>query len=184
MRVLRGALAASVLLSVSACGYLAEDPKVALEQEWLAKDAEIAAAVAQIREQGLAAVANSAEQGAVATCVASRLAADPMGKLITVEGALVESAKIATLLANIEQFFSQEFDLASVASLFEQGADAAAYAKTLIEQQGVEQALQSLKTLVEQSQQFASQDLGGHLQALVSTCKSYEVTPQEQPVIN
>ena len=45
---------------------------------------------------------------------------------------------------------------------------------TLIDQQGLEQALTTLKTLVAQSQQFASKDLGGHLQALISTCKSYE----------
>jgi hypothetical protein len=98
-----------------------------------------------------------------------------MGKLITVEGALVESAKVAQLLSDIEQVFSQELSFDSVAAMLEQGADAAAYAKTLIDQQGLEQALATLKTLVSQTQQFASKDLGGHLQALISTCKAYEV---------
>lgn len=180
MSVTRPLFTAGLLFLLTSCGYLSENPKTALEQQWLQQDPQIAEAVKQIREQGLAAVAGSAEAGTVAACVASRLAADPMGKLITVEGALAESAKVAKLLADIEQMFSQELNFNSVAALLEQGADAAAYAKTLIEQQGMEQALATLKTLVAQSQQFASQDLGGHLQALISTCKAYEV-PTEAP---
>lgn len=171
----RPLITATLLFFLTSCGYLSENPKAALEQQWLQKDPQLAEAVKQIREQGLAAVAGSAEAGTVAACVAGRLAADPMGKLITVEGALVESAKVAKLLADIEQMFSQELSFDSVAAMLEQGADAAAYASTLIDQQGVEQALQTLKTLVQQSQQFATQDLGAHLQALISTCKSYEV---------
>jgi len=175
MSVTRPLLTAGLLFLLTSCGYLSENPKAALEQQWLQQDPQIAEAVKQIREQGLAAVAGSAEAGTVAACVASRLAADPMGKLITVEGALVESAKVAQLLADIEQVFSQELSFDSVAALLEQGADAAAYAKTLVDQQGIEQALQTLKTLVSQTQQFASKDLGGHLQALISTCRAYEV---------
>ena len=176
MPMTRPLITAGMLFLLTSCGYLAEDQKAALEQQWLQQDPQIAEAVKQIREQGLAAVAGSAEAGTVAACVASRLAADPMGKLITVEGALAESAKVAKLLADIEQVFSQELSFDSVASLLEQGADAAAYATTLIDQQGVEQALATLKTLAAQSQQFATQDLGGHLQTLISTCKAYEVT--------
>jgi len=177
MHKTRPLITASFLLLLTSCGYLSENPQTALEQQWLQKDPQLADAVKQIREQGLAAVAGSAEAGSMAACVAERLAADPMGKLINVEGALVESAQVAKLLADIEKMFSQELSFDSVAGLLEQGADAAAYAKTLIDQQGIEQALASLKTLTEQSQQFASQDLGGHLQALISTCKSHEVPP-------
>lgn len=176
MSITRPLFTAGMLFLLTSCGYLEENPKTALEQQWLQQDPQIAEAVKQIREQGLAAVAGSAEAGTVAACVASRLAADPMGKLITVEGALVESAKVAKLLADIEQVFSQEMSFDSLASMLEQGADVAAYAKTLIDQQGLEQALATLKGLVEQSQQFASKDLGGHLQAVISTCKAYEVT--------
>lgn len=171
MRRFRPIVALSVLVSMTGCGYFSEDPKNAAEQQWLLQQPEIATAIAQIREQGLQTVAQSAESGTVAACVASRLAADPMGKLISVEGALVESAQVAKLLADMEQLFSQEISLNSVASMLEQGADAAAYAKTIISQQGFEQALQTLKTLAQQSQTFATQDLGGHLQQVISNCQ-------------
>jgi hypothetical protein len=171
MRRFRPIVALSVLVSMTGCGYFSEDPKNAAEQQWLLQQPEIATAIAQIREQGLQAVAQSAESGTVAACVASRLTADPMGKLISVEGALVESAQVAKLLADMEQLFSQEMSLNSVASMLEQGADAAAYAKTIISQQGFEQALQTLKTLAQQSQNFATQDLGGHLQQVISNCQ-------------
>ena len=171
MRRLRPLLALSVLVAMTGCGYLGEDPKNAQEQQWLMQDPEMAKAIAQIREQGLQAVAQSAESGTVAACVAKNLAADPMGKLISVEGALVESAQVAKLLADMEQLFSEEISLNTVTSMLEQGADVAAYAKTLISQQGFEQAMQTLTTLAQQTQNFATQDLGGHLQEVISSCK-------------
>lgn len=172
MSMFRPLLTFSVLLSVSGCGYFGENPKSAAEQQWLLQDPEMAQAIAQIRDQGLDAVAKSAESGTVAACVATQLAGDPMGKLISVEGALVESAQVAKLLADMEQLFSQELSLNSVTSMLEQGADAAAYAKAIISQQGFEQALQTLKTLAQQSQTFATQDLGGHLKEVINRCKT------------
>ncbi len=155
---------------LTSCGYLAGDEKQQLEQAWLAKDQQLQQAVEQIRSQGLEAVAKSAEAGSVASCVATSLAADPVGSLISVEGALVESAKVAQLLADLQQVMEQDVSLEQMAGLLQRGADAAVYAKTLIEQQGLEQALQSLKQMVIASQQFAQQDLGAHLQQLVSAC--------------
>jgi len=102
--------------------------------------------------------------------VATTLAADPVGRLISVEGALVESAKVSQLLADLQQVMEQDVSLDQVAALLQRGADAAAYAKTLIEQQGLEQALQTLKQMMIASQQFAQQDLGAHLQQLLASC--------------
>lgn len=163
-----------VLLSffLTSCGYFSADPKQLAEQAWLAKDQQLAAAVTQIREQGLDAVAASAEAGSVAACVAATLTADPLGKLISVEGALAESAKVAQLLADLEQLLQQDFSFDQLASALEKSAAAAAYAKTLIEQQGLEQALLTLKQMVTASTAVAQQDLGVHLQSLLQSCKN------------
>ena len=161
---------ATLSFLLTSCGYLAGDEKQQLEQAWLAKDQQLQQAVEQIRTQGLEAVASGAEAGSVASCVATTLVADPVGRLISVEGALVESAKVSQLLADLQQVMEQEVTLDQVAGLLQRGADAAAYAKTLIEQQGVEQALQTLKQMAIASQQFAQQDLGAHLQQLLASC--------------
>ena len=66
MSVTRPLLTAGLIFLLTSCGYLSENPKAALEQQWLQQDPQIAEAVKQIREQGLAAVAGSAEAGTVA----------------------------------------------------------------------------------------------------------------------
>ena len=119
---------------LTSCGYLAGDEKQQLEQAWLAKDQQLQQAVEQIRTQGLEAVASGAEAGTVASCVATTLVADPVGRLISVEGALVESAKVSQLLADLQQVMEQDVSLEQMAGLLQRGADAAVYAKTLIEQ--------------------------------------------------
>lgn len=176
MKSLSFLVPATLSFFLTSCGYLAGDEKQQLEQAWLAKDQQLQQVVEQIRSQGLDAVAKSAEAGSVASCVATRLAADPVGPLISVEGALVESAKVSQLLADLQQVMEQDLSLEQMAALLQRGADAAAYAKTLIEQQGLEQALQSLKQMVVASQQFAQQDLGAHLQQLLS---GYHTKPAE-----
>ena len=163
---------------LTSCGYFSADPKQLAEQAWLAKDQQLAAAVKQIREQGLDAVVASAEAGSVASCVAAKLAADPLGKLISVEGALAESAKVAQLLADLEQLLQQDFSFEQLAGALEKSADAAAYAKTLIEQQGLEQALLTLKQMISASTAMAQQDLGVHLQKLLQGCQA---TPETAP---
>jgi hypothetical protein len=170
MKPLSFLVPATLSFLLTSCGYLAGDEKQQLEQAWLAKDLQLQQAVEQIRTQGLEAVVKTAEAGSVASCVATSLAADPVGSLISVEGALVESAKVAQLLADLQQVMEQDVSLEQMAGLLQRGADAAVYAKTLIEQQGLEQALQSLKQMVIASQQFAQQDLGAHLQQLLSGC--------------
>ncbi len=112
-----------------------------------------------------------AEAGSVSACVATKLSADPLGKLISVEGALAESAKITQLLADLEQLLQQDFSFEQLASTLEKGAHAAAYAKTLLEQQGLEQALLTLKQMVQASKALAQQDLGAHLQQLLQSCQ-------------
>ncbi len=170
MKSLSFLVPATLSFLLTSCGYLAGDEKQQLEQAWLAKDQQLQQAVEQIRTQGLEAVANGAEAGTVASCVATTLVADPVGRLISVEGALVESAKVSQLLADLQQVMEQDVSLEQMAGLLQRGADAALYAKTLIEQQGVEQALQTLKQMAIASQQFAQQDLGAHLQQLLGTC--------------
>lgn len=164
--------AVAAALALSGCGWFGGDEKAALEQAWLNKDVEIKQAVEQIRTQGLEAVASSAQAGSVAACVADRLAKDPLGELATVEGALAESAKVAELLAELENLMSQEFSFDSAASLLQKGADMAAYAKVLIEEQGLEGASRSLAAMATQAESFAQQDLGAHFQTLIEGCKT------------
>lgn len=164
---------------VTSCGYFNADPRQAAEQAWLAKEQQLATVVQQIRDQGLATVLAKAEAGSVGACVASKLSADPVGNLITVEGALAESAKVAQLLADLEQLLQQDFSFEQLASTLEKGANAAAYAKTLLEQQGLEQALLTLKQMVQASSSMAQQDLGAHLQQLLQSCQ-----PNEEPAAN
>lgn len=164
-------LPATLAFLLASCGYLESNPKAELEQQWLQQDAQLQAVVEQIRTQGIATVQQSAEAGTLAACVAQRLSVDPVGALINVEGALVESAKVAQLLADVNNILQQEISIDQLASVLQQGADAAAYAQSLIQSQGVEQALATLKTMVAQSQQFAQQDLGAHFKTVLNDCK-------------
>lgn len=157
---------------LSGCGYFGSDEKQQLEQAWLAKEPQLQQVIEQIRTNGIEAVNQSAAAGTVSACVAGKLSQDPLGKLVDVEGALVESAKITELLGELQNVMEQEVSFDQVASLLQKGADAAAYAKSLIEQQGLEQALQSLKQMVVSSEQFAQQDLGAHFQQLLLECKA------------
>lgn len=171
-------LPATLAFLLASCGYLESNPKAELEQQWLQQDAQLHAVIEQIRTQGIATVQQSAEAGTLAACVAQRLSVDPVGALINVEGALVESAKVAQLLADVNNILQQEISIDQLASVLQQGADAAAYAQSLIQSQGVEQALATLKTMVTQSQQFAQQDLGAHFKTVLNDCK--QQTPQEK----
>ena len=160
---------------LTSCGYLSEEPQQQAEQSWLAQDEQLNAAINQIREQGLNAVVASTEAGSVAACVAQNLQADPLGALVTVEGALAESAQIATLLNDLQGFMSEELTLEQMSELLQKSAKAAAYAQELISQQGVEQALQTLKNMATASQSFATEDLGGHLKRVLKACSQTEV---------
>jgi hypothetical protein len=171
-------LPATLAFLLASCGYLESNPKAELEQQWLQQDAQLHAVIEQIRTQGIATVQQSAEAGTLAACVAQRLSVDPVGALINVEGALVESAKVAQLLADVNNILQQEISIDQLASVLQQGADAAAYAQSLIQSQGVEQALATLKTMVTQSQQFAQQDLGAHFKTVLNDCK--QQTTQEK----
>lgn len=159
-------------LALSGCGWFGDNEKAALEQAWLAKDTEIQSAIEQIRSQGLDAVSKSAAAGSVAACIADKLAKDPLGDLATVEGALTESAKVAELLAGIESALAQDLSLENAAALLQKGADVAAYAKTLIAEQGLEGASKTLAAMASQTEALASQDLGQHFQSLISSCKA------------
>ncbi len=170
--IFKAILPTAVLLLLGGCGYFGADEKQQLEQAWLAKEPQLQQVVEQIRSQGLDVVAKSAAAGSVSACVAEKLTQDPLGKLVNVEGALVESAQVAALLGDLQKLMEQEIGFDQVASLLQKGVDVAAYAKSLVEQQGVEQAMQSLKDMALASEQFAQQDLGAHFQQLLAQCKS------------
>jgi len=159
------------VVSLSGCGFFESDDKQLLEQTWLAKDQQLKEVIEQIRAQGVDAVAASAQVGSLSACVAQELSEDPFADLMQVEGALVESAKVSELLAGIESFMEQEFSLDQVSSLLQKGADAAAYARTLIDQQGLEQALDSLQQMAQAGKEYAGEDLGGHFKQILSACK-------------
>ena len=172
-----GLLSTTAVVLLSGCGYFGGDEKQQLEQAWLAQDPQLQQVVEQIRSRGLDVVAQSAAAGTVSACVTEKLMQDPLGKLVNVEGALVESAKVAELLGDLQKVMQQDISFDQVASLLQKGADAAAYAKSLIEQQGLDQALQSLKQMATASEQFAQQDLGAHFQQLLLECKTVAPTP-------
>lgn len=167
----------SLALSLSGCGFFGDDAKVEQEQAWLAQHQQLNEAVKLIRDQGLDAVVATAEAGSVAACVASKLSADPVGHLITVEGALMETAKITQLLADVQQLLEQEIDLMQLSNLLKQGAELTAYATALLSEQGVEQALATLKQMILESQGFAQQNLGGHLQQVMQSCETTSPPP-------
>lgn len=173
-RVLFSSLALFLLTS---CGYLAEDKQTQAERVFLEKDQQIAAVIDQIREQGLEAVVASAEAGSVAACLASRLAADPVGKLVTVEGALAEGARITDLMAQLEKIAQSEPNLADLSKVLEQGAAAARYATELIQQLGFDGAFAAIKQMAQQNNPFGQAGLGEHLQLLIASCQSHQLTP-------
>lgn len=162
----------ATLLLLGGCGYFGSDEKLQLEQAWLAQDPQLKQVVEHIRAKGIDVVAQSAAAGTVSACVAEKLKQDPLGKLVDVEGALVESAKVAELLGDLQRVMEQEVSIEQITSLLQKGADVTAYAKSLIEQQGLEQAIQSLKQMALASEQFAQQDLGAHFQQLLQECKA------------
>lgn len=167
-----GLLSVTAVVLLSGCGYFGGDEKQQLEQAWLAQDPQLQQVVEQIRSRGLDVVAQSAAAGTVSACVTEKLTQDPLGKLVNVEGALVESAKVTELLGDLQKLMEQEVSFDQVAGLLQKGADAAAYAKNLIDQQGLDQAIQSLKQMALASEQFAQQDLGAHFQQLLLECKA------------
>ena len=65
----------------------------------------------------------------------------------------------------------------------QKSAKAAAYAKEMISQQGVEQALQSLKNMATASQAYASQDLGEHLKQVLKACSQTEMPASAEKAI-
>lgn len=167
--VLNLVLAVSAL-SLTACGFVGED-KAQMEQAWLAQDQQLKTVVEQIRAQGIATVAQGAAAGSVAQCVASQLSKDPLGQLVSVEGALVEQAKIAELMTQLQAAMEQEVSFSQLFDLLLQGADLAAYASALVDQQGLEQALQTVEQLARSGGEFATQDLGVHFQQLLQECQ-------------
>ena len=162
----------SILNTFSGCGFFESDEKQLLEQAWLDKDQQLKEVVEQIRTQGIDAVAKSAQVGSVSACVAQQLSDDPFADLVLVEGALVESAKVSELLASIESLMEQEISFEQVSSFLQKDADAAAYANILIDQQGLEKGLESLQLMAQTGKEYASQDLGGHFQAILLQCKA------------
>lgn len=174
--------AAPLLMTVllTSCGYLSENPQQQAEQSWLSQDAELNNAITQIREHGISAVMASAEAGSVAACVAQNLNADPLGDFVNVEGALAETTQIATLLTDLQGLLAEDMNFEQMSELLQKSAQAATYAAQMIEQQGVEQALQSLQTMVANSKNFATEDLGSHLQQLLKACNQTEL-PAKNP---
>lgn len=163
--VLSGAL-------LTGCGYFGTGEQQQLEQAWLAQDAQLQQLVGQIRAQGLATVARGAEMGSLSACVSDKLASDPFAELFQVEGALAESAKISELIGQLQAMMEQEISIAQLTSVFQNGADVAAYAARLLDEQGAVQALASLQQMAQVSQQGVSEDLGQHFQSLLLSCKT------------
>lgn len=147
-----------------------EDPKAKLEQAYLAEHQELEAVVSQIREQGLNAVAKTAETGSLAACVAGKLDADPMGALVEIEGALQESVDLAQLVESISQLSEQEITLNNLSDMLQQGTDALAYVKHLLENSSVNELKQQLSDSLNNAQS-TSQDIGSMLRSHLESCE-------------
>ncbi|QYK02042.1 hypothetical protein [Shewanella psychrotolerans] len=158
------------LLFLASCGFIGSD-KTQIEQAWLDKDQQFKSIIDEIRSQGIDVVASGAKAGSLSQCIATTLANDPLGQLVSVEGALAESTKITELMSDLQGAMEQEFSLSQIISLLQQGADLATYASVLVEQQGLEQALLSVEQLARSGGEFASQDLGGHFRQLLLDCR-------------
>lgn len=178
MPMSRALFSGVALFLLTSCGYFAEDQQQQAEQALLAQDENVAKAIELIREKGLEAVAASADAGSTAACVAQRLTQDPLGKLITVEGALAESARVSDLLADLEQLFQSEPSLEQMTSLLQKGAASARYASQLIQQQGFDGAVQTLHSMTKAK--LEQQGLGQHLQLVLASCKNYSVAKDDK----
>lgn len=155
--------------SLSGCDVF-ENSKAQIEQQYLSENQELKAAIETIREQGLEAVAASAEKGSVAACVAKNLDADPMGALVEVEGALQDSADLAGLVETINSLTEQELSIETIGQLLQHGADTVDYLKTLLSEYELSELQSQLTSLLEQGQN-KTQDVGQHLRELIEQCK-------------
>ncbi|RZQ54792.1 hypothetical protein C1E23_01915 [Pseudoalteromonas phenolica] len=162
-------LAALLTVSLSGCDVF-ESSKAQIEQQYLSENQELKAAIDAIREQGLQAVATSAESGSAAACVAKSLDSDPMGALIEVEGALQDSADLAGLVETINSLTEQELSLETIGKLLQHGAETVDYLKTLLSQYELSELQTQLTHLLEQGQN-KTQDVGQHLRELIEQCK-------------
>ena len=162
-------LAALLTVSLFGCDVF-ESSKAQIEQQYLSENQELKAAIDAIREQGLQAVATSAENGSVAACVAKNLDSDPMGALIEVEGALQDSADLAGLVETINSLTKQELSLETIGKLLQHGAETVDYLKTLLSQYELSELQTQLTHLLEQGQN-KTQDVGQHLRELIEQCK-------------
>ncbi|TMN86613.1 hypothetical protein CWB72_19245 [Pseudoalteromonas phenolica] len=162
-------LAALLTVSLFGCDVF-ESSKAQIEQQYLSENQELKAAIDAIREQGLQAVATSAENGSVAACVAKNLDSDPMGALIEVEGALQDSADLAGLVETINSLTEQELSLETIGKLLQHGAETVDYLKTLLSQYELSELQTQLTHLLEQGQN-KTQDVGQHLRELIEQCK-------------
>lgn len=161
--------AALLTVSLSGCDVF-ESSKAQIEQQYLSENQELKAAIDAIREQGLQAVATSAESGSVAACVAKNLDSDPMGALIEVEGALQDSADLAGLVETINSLTEQELSLETIGKLLQHGAETVDYLKTLLSQYELSELQTQLSHLLEQGQN-KTLDVGQHLRDLIEQCK-------------
>ena len=155
--------------SLSGCDVF-ENSKAQIEQQYLSENQELKAVIETIREQGLEAVAASAEKGSVAACVAKNLDADPMGALVEVEGALQDSADLAGLVETINSLTEQELSIETIGQLLQHGAETVDYLKTLLSEYELSELQTQLTSLLEQGQN-KTQDVGQHLRELIEQCQ-------------
>ncbi|MCF6440169.1 hypothetical protein L1077_12055 [Pseudoalteromonas luteoviolacea] len=146
-----------------------ENSKAQIEAQYLSENHELQAVIEQIREQGLEAMAQSAQAGTMASCVASKLDGDPMGALVEVEGALQDGASVAELANSIASLTEQEISLESIPELLKAGAETVTYLRTLLETYDLAELQTQFATILEQGQ-TKTEDIGTHLRGLIEQC--------------
>ncbi|WP_462174398.1 hypothetical protein [Pseudoalteromonas xiamenensis] len=167
-------LASGCLLALSGCDVF-QTANNKLEQQYLDQHPELQAAISTIRENGLNAVAKTAEKGSVASCVATKLESDPLGSLATVEGALQDSANLTDLFSAIAELSSQEISLDQIPNLLRQGAETLNYLRTLLSQYELAELKTKVTDFVDHTQ-IQSADVGSHLRNLIAQCEGLHTT--------
>lgn len=162
-------IAISIFPLLTACDVF-EDSKNAVEQQYLSEHQAISEVITQIRAHGLNAIETGKASSSVAQCIVSKLEADPMGRLIELEGTLQESANIADLINSMSQLTEQEISLASIPDLLNQGANTLSYLRHLLKTYELTELKAQISELLDEGKN-TSQDIGAHLRGIIEQCE-------------
>ena len=160
-------------ITLTGCDFLEsslESSKTEIEAQYLENNQTIKEAIETIRQQGLETVNQTAAQGSVAQCIAEKLANDPMGNLIQVEGVLQETESLNQFIEKIANFQEQELSLDNLSNLISQGTESLNYIGVLLETYTLEELQQQIVAITQKGVD-KTENIGTHLRDIVETCQ-------------